>query len=115
LAQGESLGRSFALSIQNLGCTFPQLYQPHLFLIFIHSHQAFSSISSIIMPAQNSDSADAPPLTKLEKDYLAKHWGGEYKFLMMYELSIYKEEDREEGRRILRAFMSDTEDETSDQ
>lgn len=54
---------------------------------------------------------DAPPLTKDEKDYLKKHYGGEFRFLRMYELSIYKEEDREEGRRILRAFMSEPEDE----
>jgi len=54
---------------------------------------------------------DAPPLTKDEKDYLKKHYGGEFRFLRMYELSIYKEEDREEGRRILRAFMSESEDE----
>lgn len=60
---------------------------------------------------QASKSDSAPPLTTVEKDFLKKHYGNEPKFLLMPELSIYKEDDREEGRRILRALMSDLEDE----
>lgn len=33
------------------------------------------------------------------------HYGGEFHFLTSYGLSIYKDEDREEGRGIMRAFM----------
>ena len=41
-------------------------------------------------------------------------FGGEYKFLRDYGLSIYKEEDREEGRRIARAFMLNDDDDDED-
>ena len=47
-----------------------------------------------------------PPLTQLEKNWLKKHWGGEFHFLRCYGLKIYDEEDREEGRTILRSMMS---------
>lgn len=53
----------------------------------------------------------ADPLTQEEKQFLAKHYGGEFKFLMTHGLNIHKEEDREEGRRILRAVMAGSEDE----
>ena len=49
---------------------------------------------------------EAPPLTSEEKAWLNEHWGGEFKFLAAYGLSIYKEEDREEGRRIVRGMMA---------
>jgi uncharacterized protein (DUF2225 family) len=39
-----------------------------------------------------------------EKVYLKKNWRSEYQFLLKYGFSIYKEEDRAEGRSILRAF-----------
>ena len=39
------------------------------------------------------------------------HFGSEFKFLLLYNLKIYNEEDRQEGRAILRALMSDVEDE----
>ncbi|KAI4740077.1 hypothetical protein E4T50_09489 [Aureobasidium sp. EXF-12298] len=58
---------------------------------------------------QASKSDHEPPLTTEEKEFLKKHYGDEFKFLLSYELSIYKEDDREEGRRILRALMSDFE------
>jgi len=48
---------------------------------------------------------DAPPYTTAEKKWLSTHWGGEFKFLQAYQLSIHDEDDREEGRRIVRAFI----------
>jgi hypothetical protein len=45
------------------------------------------------------------PYTTEEKRWLKKHWDGEFKFLASYGLSIYKDKDREEGRRIARAMM----------
>jgi hypothetical protein len=68
------------------------------------------------MSAQtHNNKQTSPPLTTEEKNYLKKHWGGDFKCLMMYELSIYKEEDRKEGRSILRAIMTeDTEEEAED-
>ncbi|KAL8915366.1 MAG: hypothetical protein Q9171_000236 [Xanthocarpia ochracea] len=47
------------------------------------------------------------PLTKSEKTWLKDNFGDEFHFLRAYGLSIYEEEDREEGRRILRALMDD--------
>jgi hypothetical protein len=44
-------------------------------------------------------------LSAEEKAWLKKNSGGEYHFLQTYGLSIYKDEDREEGRSILRALM----------
>ncbi len=46
-----------------------------------------------------------PPYTKTETDWLKRSYDGEFKFLQMYGLSIYKEEDREEGRNIARSLM----------
>jgi hypothetical protein len=45
------------------------------------------------------------PTLQPKKNWLNVHWGGEFKFLQAYHLSIYDEDDREEGRRIVRAFM----------
>jgi hypothetical protein len=36
---------------------------------------------------QASEAEDAPPLTKEEKQYLKEHYGGEYRFLRLYQLS----------------------------
>lgn len=43
--------------------------------------------------------------TGTEKQWLKKNWGSEFKFLQAYGLKIYNDEDREEGRAIVRAFM----------
>jgi hypothetical protein len=45
------------------------------------------------------------PLTSQEKQWLKKNWNGEWHFLVQHGLKIYNEEDREEGRAIVRAFM----------
>jgi hypothetical protein len=44
------------------------------------------------------------PYTADEKIYLKENWRDEYHFLLEHGLKIYKEEDRAEGRSILRAF-----------
>jgi hypothetical protein len=49
------------------------------------------------------------PLSIEEKSFLKRSYGSEFKFLMSYGLSIYDEDDRQEGRSILRALMSDDE------
>lgn len=41
-----------------------------------------------------------------EKQWLKKNFGNEFKFLLQYELSIYKEEDRDEGQQIVKAMMA---------
>lgn len=59
------------------------------------------------------------PYTAEEKEWLKKHYGGEFKFLMSYQLSIYDEEDRAEGRAIMRAMAradeSNDEDDEEDE
>ncbi|KAL8671578.1 MAG: hypothetical protein Q9168_003922 [Polycauliona sp. 1 TL-2023] len=57
-----------------------------------------------------SNDGNVPSLTRLEKKWLKDNYGDEFHFLRSYGLSIYKEEAREEGRRILRAMMGDDED-----
>ena len=56
--------------------------------------------------------AAAGSLTSAERAWLKKHYGNEFKLLRDYGLSIYKEQDREEGRAIVRAMMSNDSDKT---
>lgn len=58
--------------------------------------------------------ADVAPLSSEEKQWLKINWGGEFKFLASHGLSIYKEEDREEGRIILRAILADSDGDDRD-
>jgi hypothetical protein len=56
--------------------------------------------------------------TEEEKAFLKKNFQSEFHFLRQHGLSIYKEEDREEGRSILRAMSnlaSDYEDDDDDE
>jgi hypothetical protein len=46
--------------------------------------------------------------TAAKKQWLKDEWRDEFHFLRAYRLSIYKDEDREEGRAIVRAFISGT-------
>ena len=51
------------------------------------------------------------PHTPEEKAWLKENWKDEFHFLRAYQLSIYKEEDRREGRAIQGAMMeADRED-----
>ncbi|KAK3643038.1 hypothetical protein LTR56_010412 [Elasticomyces elasticus] len=45
-------------------------------------------------------------LSETEKKWLKEHYGGEFKFLQVHGLKMHNDEDREEGRSIMRAFMS---------
>ena len=55
-----------------------------------------------------------PALTQAEKAWLKKHWGNEFKFLRAYGLKIYNDEDRDEGRTILRAMMKEDSEDDED-
>lgn len=57
----------------------------------------------VFRQAQATSSA---PLTLTERAWLKKHYGSEFKFLVVHWLNIFKDEHREEGRAILRALMS---------
>lgn len=47
----------------------------------------------------------AGPYSSAEKEWLRRCYESEFKFLRIYGLSIYDEDDREQGRRIVRAMM----------
>lgn len=57
-----------------------------------------------------AEAAPSAPYTEKEKGWLKRFWGGEFEFLAAYGLSIYDEEDRDEGRSIVRAMMSKDEE-----
>jgi len=48
-----------------------------------------------------------PGYTQEEKEWLRRNYRSEFHFLRDFGLSIYKDEDREEGRVILRSLMQD--------
>ncbi|RTE67980.1 hypothetical protein BHE90_017643, partial [Fusarium euwallaceae] len=58
--------------------------------------------------------AEVGPLSTEEKQLLKKHWGGEFRFLASHGLNINKEDDREEGRIILRAILAGSDGDDSD-
>lgn len=47
----------------------------------------------------------APEYTAEEKKWLKDNYGNEFHFLSSYLLNIHKDEDREEGKLILRGLM----------
>jgi hypothetical protein len=49
-----------------------------------------------------------------EKGWLKRGWGGESTFLTAYGLSIYKDEDLDDGRRMIRSMMEGDEDGDTD-
>ena len=51
-----------------------------------------------------------PPYTAEERRWLRENIGNEYHFLRGHQLSIYKEDDRAEGRLIVRAVMKGIEE-----
>ncbi|KAK5174889.1 uncharacterized protein LTR77_000025 [Saxophila tyrrhenica] len=55
------------------------------------------------------------PYTKAEKDWLKQKFDGEFKFLQTQGLSIYKEEDREEGRTIARALRANDDEDDEEE
>lgn len=56
---------------------------------------------------------DDGPLKATENAWVKKHYGDEFKFLQAHGLSISKEEDRAEGRIIVRTMISRDNEETS--
>jgi hypothetical protein len=87
-------------------------------LYYFHATWPDSEVAKFIdhvaqLRKQPSSAAyQTPPYTQEEHDFLAKHYGGEFKFLMTFGLKIHSEEDRDEGRSILRAMMAQSEDES---
>ncbi|RDL40073.1 uncharacterized protein BP5553_00052 [Venustampulla echinocandica] len=52
-----------------------------------------------------------PPYTSADKAWIKEHFTDEYHLLQQYGLKVYKDEDHEEGRAIVRTFIaSDAQD-----
>lgn len=64
-----------------------------------------SSESGAMRSKSHSQTPGDQPYTKAEKRWLKENFRGEYYFLQTYGLSIYNEEDREEGRNIARTMI----------
>lgn len=65
-------------------------------------------------PAQSQPQV-TPPYTDDEKRWLKDNWDGEFKFLTAHGLKIHDEEDRADGRRIVRAMMQDSDEDVDDE
>lgn len=63
---------------------------------------------------QSERSSQVLPYTDEEKEWLKENWGGEFRFLRAHLLKIHDEEDRAEGRRIVRAMMHASDDDSDD-
>lgn len=73
------------------------------------SHGTINGDQATSTQTPQSQAADAQ-LTGSEKSWLKHNYRDEFHFLRDHGLSIYKDEDREEGRSILRTMMKDDED-----
>lgn len=71
------------------------------------AHKRSSSAEAGPSTQRPSSTADNDQLTPAEQRFLKQHYGNEYNFLMQHGLKMFKDEDRKEGRRILRALMTD--------
>ncbi|KAI8672977.1 hypothetical protein NCS56_00762200 [Fusarium sp. Ph1] len=65
------------------------------------------TISMVRMSAFEVSKAEAGAfLSDSERAWLKEHWGNEFKFLAAYGLSIYDDEERKEGREIMRMTIA---------
>lgn len=77
------------------------------------SSTSSTSSASAASSASTADStSDEPwtqpsrdPLNQTEKQYLKDNFGDEYHFLRDHGLGIWKDDDREDGRVVLRMYM----------
>jgi hypothetical protein len=56
-----------------------------------------------------------PGYTQEEKEWLREKYRGEFHFLRDFGLSIYNDDDREQGRVILRSLMQEEKEEEEDE
>ncbi|KAH7230882.1 hypothetical protein BKA59DRAFT_535803 [Fusarium tricinctum] len=72
----------------------------------IIERERFAALQAFRQPAAGANLDLAPS----EKTWLKEHFQSEFQFLQLYGLSVFKEEDRKEGRTILRTIMAHNED-----
>ncbi len=111
----------FRLRLRGQSANQTSLDPDSIFIIRAHWHpverarwESFRSGHGECTCNEVKASTESPELTQEEKQWLKDKYRGEFHFLRSYGLSIYKEEDRDEGRRILRALMDDSSDAASD-
>ncbi|EGP91805.1 uncharacterized protein MYCGRDRAFT_107790 [Zymoseptoria tritici IPO323] len=85
------------------------------------------AILKAIMAADDGDSGEGSnnnndsehvllrPLTTAEKEFLKRHYRGEFRFLRIHGLRIHDRKQRAEGREILRTIMAVDDDTTEDE
>ncbi|SMR43388.1 unnamed protein product [Zymoseptoria tritici ST99CH_1E4] len=85
------------------------------------------AILKAIMAADDGDSGEGSnnnndsehvlrrPLTTAEKEFLKRHYRGEFRFLRIHGLRIHDRKQRAEGREILRTIMAADDDTTEDE
>ncbi|KAL6404992.1 hypothetical protein AUP68_11832 [Ilyonectria robusta] len=76
------------------------------------SASAASTASAASVASTADSTSDEPwtqpsrdPLNQTEKQYLKDNFGDEYHFLRDHGLRIWKDDDREDGRVVLRMYM----------
>ena len=72
-----------------------------------------NQVSGVPSNSSNAPKLASADLTAAERTWLKDNYKGEFYFLRCFGLSVYEDEDREEGRRILRAFMQASNAESS--
>jgi hypothetical protein len=73
---------------------------------FINAHWPESEIAKFLSKHPPAAPSSLRPFTEQERKWLKDNYGGEYRFLRQHGLSIYKGEDREQGREIVRSTMA---------
>lgn len=64
---------------------------------------------AIYQARQDLEANTLPPLTQEERAWLGRYYGNEWKFLQSYLLDLTDDEERAEGRAILRSLMEQDE------
>lgn len=73
-----------------------------------------AAVAAVVQKVEPGIDPGRGDYTKEEKAWLKKHWGNEHKFLQAYGLSIYKEDEREEGRALVRDLLQPDENENEE-
>lgn len=73
---------------------------------------AINTIQSSGHSTPASPSQSNPPYTAEEKRWLKEHFGSEFHFLRAYNLRIYEDNDRAEGRELVRSFIQQEREES---
>ena len=71
------------------------------------SQNATNQPTSTTSTSSSTQNPYQPRHTPAEKAWLKENWKDEFHFLASHGLSIYKDEDRQEGKAILKGLMDE--------